>query len=383
MFEDFVLRVEKCYHTMDMSVSNSGSYAELYCLDELKKDFKIKSVDFSPIVVVGADENSVTLRWNRVDYEVPFNKKVTTEWVQRNNPYLSVDEMCYNFHFSKINLDEKAIEYATRVGEIHEEYGTYNTSLYREKKEMALWCFKRLLDLGWVSYYPLYAIYKTADNWSEGTINRFDEYFSIMDKGIKGGCLSVEDPLGWSYFSIIVYHNEDLAWGGHCRRYTDLVKAAVEAGIEEAVEIWEQYGRGDLLYERPVWTPTEKDYILHIRSCEDTLHFDGDDLGYKYESHYYTLADLKPGMIIQDNKKYPPVEVVKADKTGVELKYNGIEYKVPLNQYNYTKEAYSEDNNYVSLALNYRVKKEDEVIEDDEDEVNEDYDDEEDWDYED
>lgn len=364
MYSDLVLKVERCFHTMDMSVANSGSFTKLYCLDELKQGFKITSPEFSPIVVEDSNDKFVTLRWNRVSYKVPLDTEVTTEWVQRDNPYLSVDEICYKFYFTKENLSNRVVECTTKVSDIHGRYGTYNTSLYREAKEMALWYIKRLLDLNWVSFYPIYAYYRAIDDWHTGEIKRFDEFHSIMQEGIKLGCLMEDDDLGWYFFSIVVNANEDKVWAGHNKTYTDLVKKSAESGVEEAKKIWEEYGRDNMLYERPVWKPTIKDYILEIESSENTFDFSDGKNGSITETYSYTLDELKPGMIIHHNPNYPPLKVLNALQTSVELECEGEKYRVAVNKnQTYTKMADVKNNYYNDMLyrLKYRVRTEDEV----------------------
>lgn len=331
MEKGYVLSVKYCYHTMDMSVANSGEYTKLYGLDELSTPgFTIKQQEFSNIEVLKADENSVILKWCRVEYEVPLDKEVVTEWVQRDNPYLSLDEACFKFYFSKQDFCEKGLECVYRVGDIHERYGTWNSSLYHQDKEMALFYLKSLCDKGLVSYIPLYALYKTVDNWCTAEIVRFEEFHSIMKAGIEDGCLSPEDPLGWLYFKVIVEMNEDKTWKGYNRRYYNLVKDAAEAGVEDAIEILEQYGDGDRLYEEPVVEPSDEDFVLKIRSCEDTIYFTPEDLGYKYNTYYYNLKELSPGMVIHKNEAYPPIEIVDISRNKIKAKFKGDIYEVAL-----------------------------------------------------
>lgn len=334
MENGYVLSVKYCYRTMDMSVANSGEYIRLYGLEELLAgDFAIKQQDFSDIKVLKADECGVILKWCGVEYNVPLDEEVVTEWVQRYNPYLSVDEACFKFYYSKQNLLEKGLECVYRVGDVHERYGTWNTSLYHQDKEMALFYLKSLWNKGLASYLPLYALYKSVDNWCTAEIVRPEEFHSIMKDGIEDGCMSPNDPLGWMYFKVIVEMNEDKTWKGYNKRYYNLVKVAAEAGVEDAIEILEQYGDGDRLYEEPVVEPSDEDFVLKIRSCEDTIYFTPEDLGYKYNTYFYNLKELSPGMVIHKNELYPAIEIVDANRKRIKAKFKGEIYEVALGKY--------------------------------------------------
>ena len=327
MFTDIVLKVEKCYHTMDMSVSNSGSYTKLYFWDQLIVGTHINQGEFSDVVVVGRTNDSITLQWNGNEYHVPMDTEVSTEWVMRNNPYLSVDEAMVKFYLSEQDLFAEAVNSALNVTEIHEKHGAWNTSLFHNKKEMALRYLKRVIDMGGVSNYPLYALYCSSDNWHTHEIVRFDEFHSIMQEGIKLGCLNADCEFGWSIFKLIVDNNDTKTWAGKCMLYTQLVKTAADAGVEEAIDIWTEYAEGDKLYE---WIPEKKDYVFHIESRE--VIFNNGVFSDYFESYYYTLDDLTPGMVIYENEKYSPVKVLSASKLIVTLECDGDKYNVALDE---------------------------------------------------
>ena len=66
---------------------------------------------------------------------------------------------------------------------------------------------------------------------------------------------------------------------------------------------------------------------MKIRSCEDTIYFTPEDLGYKYNTYYYNLKELSPGMVIHKNEAYPPIEIVDISRNRIKAKFKGDIYE--------------------------------------------------------
>ena len=355
---DYVLKITSCYHTMDMSVSNSGSNYYLYSLEKLSKGDTLKILEYPTIEVVEVGNENITLKWCGVIYDVTLDNEIETEWVLRNNPYLSVDEVRLKFYLSKQNLKEEAINLISKVGDIHEQYGTYNSGLYWNDQASGLWYLKRLIDKGFVSYYPLYAMYQSIKNWSTGELIDFDVFHSIMQEGIENGCLETDNALGWDYFGIVVEYNEHQTWKVLDTKLQFLVQKAATEGLEIAQDILKKYDTSVVQHKNEL---TTDDFVLKIRSCEDSLYMYDGNLGFKYNTYLYNLKELKDGLIIQNNDAYPPIEVVTANDKQITLRYDNTDYTIPFGKWEYTKEVSSNKNDGSTMSFSFHFAKQKDI----------------------
>lgn len=242
-----LLQLTACNHTMDMSVGNLLRRTREIPLEELRPGMKI-GVDEMPqngtTEIRSADPGRISLAWGGRTFEVPFGgEPVATHCLQLENPYLSVDEIYMEYRFLLRTPEDKIRELLGEIAEYHDRFDSPAYPATAARQEQVLELVRERIDAGEYSYYPLYALLKSCDNWSRGTLVRPALFRRILLEGIDRGCLAPDNRQAWVWMGAAAVNNDPAVFLEDRKRYDALLAEAAACGDENARSIRERLGQ--------------------------------------------------------------------------------------------------------------------------------------------
>lgn len=261
-----ILIVEGYNHTMDMSVSNTYNTIRLITYDELSTLDTIEEGvmdDCGVTHVVNITPDSVTLEWKGEHYEVKLGETVTTCSYLLDNPHLSVDEVYMKYEYSKVEPWEMMTDLHDYIIKIHRKHPSSidNTNKY---KLMLFKLMESEINHGEIGIYPLYALYRAAENWSTYEITDYDTFSKIMLEGIEKGCFDNYYESGIVNFEQIIEHNPLELLYAHVPQLKEIIISLAQDGVEVAQDICD--GRIRTIEKTSRKNPNRKEMLLTIEA---------------------------------------------------------------------------------------------------------------------
>ena len=307
-----VLVLDYYHHTMDMSVANYTDRRRMIIIPPNPR-LPIESEDWcgcGKTTIVGFDNDGCPiLKWHGMEYVACKDEVINTKTVYLDNPYLSHEEVSMSYEYiESIDAINVMLYSRSEVREWQEKRATLNTEM-EDNRDIALQSLWYAIDkMGYVGYYPTYALMKSCRNWASFTITDWEEFAKIMKEAIKADCFNPLNDYAVCNFSEILRFNkeeevykkvpftkeaiEKMADGGN-----ELAQMMLECGIEYI----EKTSREDSEF---------KHYTLTIEGEED-----------EYIEHYYNLLvddEIVAGTTI-DLGEYGQVSIAAVSEDAIDI----------------------------------------------------------------
>lgn len=321
-----VLILNYYHHTMDMSVANHSQRSRMIIIRKDAK-FPIESENWcecGKTTIQGIDESgNIKLKWLGYEYTLSPGEEKDTATVYLDNPYLSHEEVSMGYEYCDgIDAIDVVLAYCEDVRKQQEKRPVVNSDIEddKEKALQSLWYV--IDDMGFVGFYPFYALMKSCKNWASFTITDWDEFAKIMQEAIKTDCFASQNSYAaYNLVEVLKFNPSDKVYKKVPTLKEALIKMA-EGGSEEAQYILEE---GIEYIEK---TSREDSELKHL-----TLTIEG-EVDEWIERFYYQLvgAQITANRTI-DMGEYGEARICEVGDDWVDFVWQNESYRLKDNFY--------------------------------------------------
>lgn len=235
-----VLEIVVHHHVVDQS--ESMDYEETKRVDsrDIRPGDEIPtgSILFGSIRVEEINDEKATIKYGDLTKALHLGEDwaAATEIVD-NSPYPNRDEMTLTISYYLVTPMMRITELMGDILAIHQKKDSSVIPETADDEQKVLQIIDFELDHGELGLYPLKALLSSCNNWHTAQIVRLGQFREILLEGIEKGALSPHDKEGWGWLKIAAETNDAQSFMTDIDRYYNMLSAAAENGITEAVDI--------------------------------------------------------------------------------------------------------------------------------------------------
>lgn len=233
------LRIRATHVTRDMSVANTYNedyYVGIDSFDNGEKTICLDSLDGGCVKLISVTEDAVTVKWNGKEFVVKLGTHVSTEECLIDNPHLSSDSLTLTFSYSMIPNYAELWNMIVSLGcdELDKKEERW---ILTNRKKKILHFIDKAIEKGNTGLYVAKALLSIYNNWGTCEIDCIECFQKALLKGIDCGCLAPDNYFGWEWMEVASKYNDPTYFMNDMELYYEVLYAAVEHGVVEAIDI--------------------------------------------------------------------------------------------------------------------------------------------------